>query len=235
MRNFFMFGDIDSRDYGVYISGQGTYDAPTKDVELIKVPGRSGDLTISNNRFENIELTYPAFIYADFKTAISRFKEALLSVDGYQELEDSYAPDEYRRAIYTGDMKVDATTRNDAGQFDIVFNCDPRRFLKVGKLPVTMQSGGIIENPTKFDTKPLIRVTGYGTLTIGSITTTIAQGFSYIDIDCEMMDCYHGTDNANSYVTFSDNDFLTIPPGRNGVTFSGNISSVVITPRWWRI
>lgn len=235
MRNFFRYGGMDSRDYGVYISGQGTYDAPVKDVEFVQVPGRSGDLTISNNRFENIELTYPAFIYADFKTAISRFKEALLSVDGYQELEDSYAPDEYRRAIYTGDMKVDATNRNDAGEFDVTFNCDPRRFLRIGKLPVTMRSGGYIENPTKFDAKPLIRVTGYGTVVIGHVTITIASGFSYIDIDSEMLDCYSGTSNANSKVSFSDNDFPVLPPGKTGVTYSGNVSSVVITPNWWRV
>lgn len=235
MRNFFIYGGKDSRDYGVYISGQGTYNAPRKDIETIQVPGRSGDLSFFNGRFDNTEVTYPAFIYSDFKTAISRFKEALLSLDGYQDLEDSYNPDEYRRALYKGDMEVDARTRNDAGQFEIVFECDPRRFLKVGKLPVTVLTGKYIENPTLFNSKPLIRVTGYGTVSIGHYTITIDNEYPYVDIDCDMMDCYHGTDNANSVVSFSSTDFPELSPGRNNVVYSGNVTKVEITPHWWRL
>lgn len=235
MRNFFIFGGKDSRDYGVYITGTGVYNAPLKSYDTIAVPGRSGDLVMANHRFENVELTYPAFIYANFKTAISQFKSAMLSADGYQRLEDSYNTEEYRKALYAGEMEVEARPQQDAGSFEIVFNCDPRRFLKSGDVSVTVANNKHIDNPTMFPAKPLIRVTGYGTLYIGSQQIVIAQHFTYIDIDCEMMDCYSGTSNANSYVTMQGNDFPTLPPGRTGITYSGNITKVEITPKWWRI
>ena len=235
MRNFFKFGGKDSRDYGVYITGTGVYNAPLKSYDTVTVPGRSGDLIIDNHRFENVELTYPAFIYANFKTAISQFKAAMLSENGYQRLEDSYNPEEYRKALYVGDMEVEARPKHDAGSFEITFNCDPRRFLKSGEVAAAVASGKFIDNPTKFTAKPLIRVTGYGTLYVGSQQITIAQHFQYIDIDCEMMDCYNGTSNANSYVTMQGNDFPELPPGRTGITYSGHITKVEITPRWWRI
>lgn len=233
MRNWFIFGGKDCRDYGVYISGQGTYNAPLKSYDRIAIPGRSGDLVMNNHRYENVELTYPAFIYANFRQSISRFKEAMLSMDGYQRLEDTYNPEEFRRALYSGEMDVEATPANNAGQFEVTFTCDPRRFLKSGELPVTVASGGFINNPTLFTSKPLIRVTGYGTLDVVEDRILIANQYEYIDIDCEMMDCYHGTDNANGYVTL--NDFPELRSGRTGITYSGHITKVEITPHWWRV
>lgn len=235
MRNFFIFGGKDSRDYGVYITGTGVYNAPLKSYDTITVPGRSGDLVMANHRFENTELTYPAFIYANFKMAISQFKSAMLSADGYQRLEDSYNTDEYRKALYAGEMEVEARQQQDAGSFEIVFNCDPRRFLKIGENVQTISSGGSISNPTLFPSKPLIKVTGYGTLYVGGQQIVISQHFTSVNIDCEMMDCYSGTSNANSYVTMQGNYFPELPPGNTGITYSGNITKVEITPRWWRV
>lgn len=235
MRNFFIYGGRDCRDYGVYISGQGTYNSPVKSYDKITIPGRSGDLLISNNRFDNVDLKYPAFIYDHFTEAISKFKEALLSIDGYQRLEDSYNPEEYRRALFAGDLTVEANRNNTAGQFDITFSCDPRRFLKSGEYPQIIRSGGHLDNPTQFTAQPLIKVTGYGELIIGEYTINISEHFPYTFIDCSMMDCYHDADNANQYVSINGNNFPALKAGRTGVTYSGNISSIEITPNWWRV
>lgn len=235
MRNFFVYGGRDCRDYGVYISGQGTYNAPVKSYDRITVPGRSGDLLINNKRFDNVDLKYPAFIYDRFPVAIAKFKEALLSLDGYQRLEDSYNPEEYRRALYAGEMNVEANRNNTAGEFEILFSCDPRRFLKSGEIPQTIASGGHLDNPTLFSAQPLIKVTGYGELIVGEYVTTISNHFPYVYIDCSMMDCYHESDNANQYLTINGNEFPVLKAGRTGVTYSGHITKVEITPNWWRV
>ena len=91
-----------------------------------------------------------------------------------------------------------------------------------------------IYNPTLFPSKPLIRVYGYGTLTIGSDVITIAStGNPYTDIDSEIMDCFYGTTNVNNKVTFQSNDFPELRPGVTGIAYSGNITKVEITPRWY--
>lgn len=133
MRNYFTLNGVDSRDFGVYINGQGTYSAPEKDYTFYQIPGRSGDIIGSENRLMNIEITYHAFIYADFDNNMAAFRSFLLSLDGYQRLEDSYHPDEFRMACYTGPFDPAVTVVNDAGEFDIVFNCKPQRFLKSGE------------------------------------------------------------------------------------------------------
>lgn len=235
MRNYLIFDGKDCRDYGVYISGSGTYDAPEREYTNIPVQGRNGDLLAYDKRLANITVTYPAFIYTNFKDNLAAFRSMLLSRIGYKRLEDTYHPEEFRRAFYRGDMGVKARSRNDAGEFDLAFECDPRRFLKSGEAKREFTTAGTISNPTEFNSRPLLRVHGYGTLTIGSETITVVQAYPYVDIDSEIYDCYYGTINANSIVTMASNDFPEFSPGRTDVSFSGNITKVEITPRWWRV
>lgn len=133
MRNWFVLNGVDSRDFGVYISGQGTFSAPRREYDMISIPGRNGDLVGNEKRFENLELTYRAFIYANFKENIRNFRNFLLSQVGYKKLTDSYHPDEFRMAVYEGPFEPDVTPRNDAGEFEIVFNCKPQRYLNSGE------------------------------------------------------------------------------------------------------
>lgn len=235
MRNYFTFGQYDSRDFGIYISGSGTYNSPKRVYNTYTVPGRNGDLIGKSDRLENVSLTYPAFSYANFSQNIASLRSALLSTRGYARLWDSYHPDEFRMAYFAGPLTVNARDQLDAGEYDLKFDCKPQRFLISGETVQSYtSSSGTITNPTLLPSKPLIRVYGYGTLTIGSDVITIAStGNSYVDIDSEIMDCFYGTTNVNNKVTFQSNDFPELKPGSTGIARSGNITKVEITPRWY--
>lgn len=235
MRNYLIFNGIRSSDYGVYISGQGTFDSPTRAYETISVPGRDGDILGPEMRLENIEVTYPAFLYSNFKENLAGFRSDMLASKGYCRLEDTYHPEEFRKAFFRGGIDVNARTRNDAGEFNIVFNCKPQRYLKSGEVVKSVSSGGKLINPTPFDARPLIKVTGYGTLTINSDVITIANTYPYVYIDSETMDCWYETTNANAAVSFTSNDFPVLHAGENGVIYDNSITAVEITPRWWRV
>ena len=235
MRNYLTFAGKDCRDFGVYISGQGTFSAPARAYEFIDVPGRNGALVGTDKRLENLELTYPAFAYANFREAIRGFRSFLLSQVGYKRLVDTYHPDEFRLACYAGPFEPDVMKTNRAGTFDIVFNCKPQRYLISGETAQVLTETGTVYNPTLFDAQPLIRVYGSGTLRIGASTITVAQStHEYIDIDCELMDAYNGATNCNSLIMLSSNDFPVLPPGETGISFTG-ITRVEITPRWWQL
>ena len=100
----FVFDGESSKNYGIYITGEAVYNAPERDVEMITIPGRSGQFALDNGRFENIEVTYPAGIFADnetnFAEAVSDFRNLLCSRRGYVRLMDEYNPNEYRLAVY---------------------------------------------------------------------------------------------------------------------------------------
>lgn len=235
MRNYFTLDGADSRDFGVYISGQGTFSAPGREYNLISVPGRNGDIVGIEKRFQNGTLTYPAFIYANFSKNIADFRNYLLSLFGYHDLIDSYHPDEIRKVIFEGPFEPTVTEKNEAGSFDVSFNCKPQRFLASGNQTTALTASGSITNPTLFDSKPLLRVYGTGVLGIGSRSITISAANTYTDIDCEMMDAYKGTENRNQYITLSDYSFPVLAPGVNNVSLGTGITRVIITPRWWTL
>ena len=235
MRNYFTLDGVDSRSFGVYISGQGTFSAPGREYNMIPVPGRNGDLVGYERRFENLELTYEAFIYHNFKQNVADFRNFLLSLFGYQDLVDSYHPNEIRKVLFEGPFDPDVTARNDAGRFDLKFNCKPQRFLASGNQVTTLTADGSITNPTRFASQPLLRVYGTGVLGIGSQSITITQADEYTDIDCEMMDAYKGTLSKNRYIQLTDFNFPVFEPGLNNISLGSGITRVEITPRWWQI
>lgn len=456
MRNYLIFAGRDSRDFGVYISGQGTFSAPSRAYSFNPIAGRNGALIGNERRLENIEVSYECFIYADFDKNIGDFRSFLLSCIGYQELSDSYHPDEFRLACYTGPFEPTVTKRNDAGNFTLTFNCKPQRYLQSGRNsyswyanggqtvrgksitvedvsklnrsvlksfvrntgidgsistgiringnPESVGMGGLrrgrigeaevdwiagtaqetvenigihsnesnfemwaresstsfsydrglrlqhtsieavtkynqydlvfagdptfdtssqklyfttkaeyeslesfletlkaifgykeyvytspetaivavslrlqtpytktfeplslptvgsatfilnelgetadgyveveyltssqMANPTLFPSEPLIRVTGTGSFEMDGVTVTVTDCDEYVDIDCELMDCYEGTTNRNADVMFSTYDFPKLQPGENDITILDGITHIEIWPRWWRL
>ena len=233
MMHFFTFAGKSTNDYGLRISGEATFNAPERKYSEVTVPGRNGTLTIDENSFKNITLKYPAYIITDMQERVRDFANYISSFAGYQRLEDTYSPETYRMAQYVSGLEVKtAGYMNRHGSFDIKFNCKPQRFLKAGEIVQTFTANSAIFNSTLFPSKPLLRVygTGAGTVGIGSYLITLSQIDGYVDIDCELMDAYKGTLNCNANVSFNADDFLMVP-GLNGVTFTGNITQVDITPR----
>ena len=166
-----------SREFGVYITGEAVYNAPEREVEMISIPGRNGAFALDKGRFENIKVTYPAGIFADneedFAEAISNFRNYLCSRKGYCRLTDEYNPDEYREAVYKSGLEVDPALLR-AGEFEIVFDCKPQRFLKSGETKQTIaNSGDTIDNPTLFKSKPLLEVAGYGKISLDNASVEI--------------------------------------------------------------
>lgn len=172
-----IFGGVDSSEYGIYITGEAVYNAPERDVEFVEIPGRNGALALDKGRFKNITVTYPAGTFGksqeEFREALSEFRNAIMSQTGYQKLKDSYHPDEYRMAIYAAGLEVEPANYGQVGEFDLVFECKPQRWLRVGAYPIPTDSGDILENPTLFDSSPLLEVTGYGNINFNDYTIAL--------------------------------------------------------------
>lgn len=182
--NSLTFGGINSLDYGIYITGEAVYNAPARDVDKVAIPGRNGDLIIDQGRYENIPVTYPAGCFGDdqgeFASKISAFRNAIISQLGYQRLTDTYNPDEYRLGSYLSGLDVEPKAGGKAGEFDIVFDCKPERWLLEGETEETITSGQDLINPTLFKSSPLLMAKGSGNITL--------NGFSIDIVDSEIGD-----------------------------------------------
>ncbi len=165
------FDGINSRDYGIYITGEAVYNSPERDVELIEIPARNGDIILDKGRWRNITVTYHCGCFgadqSEFATKIRAFRNALASKIGYKRLTDEYNINEYRLGTFITPVEVEPVSMQRAGEFDIEFNCKPQRFLMSGEATQTITSGQDLFNDTPYDAQPVIYVEGYGTLNLG--------------------------------------------------------------------
>lgn len=171
------FGGVNSADYGIYIGGEGVFNAPKREVEMIEIPGRNGAFALDKGRFENITVEYTAINHepdlSTFSANLEAFRNALSAQKGYQRLEDTFHPDEYRMAVFREGLEIEPIEYNTASQFKIKFDCKPQRFLTSGEITSNVRSGDTITNPTLFEASPLIILRGYGTLTINDAPIVI--------------------------------------------------------------
>lgn len=214
------FDGINSMDAGVFITGEAVYNAPAREIEMVPIPGRNGDLAIDQGRYENIDITYPAGAYGSdqpgFAEKIRKFRNELASRYSYVRLIDEYHPDEYRLAVFKDGLEVNPTSYSQAGEFNITFNCKPQRFLLSGEepidlyqkevltdhnlIPITTETGaefelnsmgGTVINPTLNESKPLIIAPKSGSVRIGNQNITIGgDGKDKIYIDTDSMEIY---------------------------------------------
>lgn len=138
MGNSLIFDGINSADYGVILSGGGTYATPERDVTVVSVPGRNGDVILDNGRYNNIQIVYTAGISKGFETKFLPFIGALKAVKGYARLFDSYHPEEFRLASFRSELVPEVGTIMRSGHFELVFDCMPQRFLKSGEQEIEL-------------------------------------------------------------------------------------------------
>ena len=229
------FGGISSATLGVYISGSGVYTAPERSYEFIEVPGRDGELLGPAKRLMNVIVTYPCFFYGNLTDKATELKSKFLAKTGYNTLTDTYDTTHFRKGVFVGGTKFKPTKMLDVAEFDLEFSCKPQKWLNSGETKTTLTADGTITNPTVFSSQPLITVYGYGDLYIGSQKITILDVFASISIDCEMGDCYSGTENGNTVVQLQGNEFPILAPGSNSISLDATMTKVEITPRWYEL
>lgn len=260
------FDGINSLDYGVYITGEAVYNAPERVIEMVAIPGKNGALAIDQGRYENITVTYPAGAFGidqpEFAEKMRAFRNELCSRFFYVKLTDEYHPDEYRLALYKSGLDVSPVANSIAGEFNLVFDCKPQRFLVEGDEPLdlyqhdyltdhnlealTDQNGnkfdvdsisGSFINPTLNDSHPLIVAPRPGSVVIGNQTITIGgDGSKPVYIDCDSMEIYTKSSTGAVENAGSLVNFVPndIPSINPGEnTLRSTIPDVQIIPRWW--
>jgi len=227
-----------SQDFGIVVENPPAIKRPARKFTKYSVPGRNGDIVEQQDAWDNYTQTYTIWAggndYGSAPITYSAISSWLLSPKGYQRLEDNFEPDIFREAYFVGPVEAD-NLLTKVGRCDLSFVCKPQRFLKIGEKTTSyLLSGSELYNPTQFDAKPLIKVTGSGsgTVTLNGVTMTITGMTDYLYIDCEAQNVYRlESENKNSLVSGS---FPTIAPGKNTLTFTG-VTQIDITPKYFMI
>lgn len=239
-----VYGGESSSDYGMVVAEAPAYERPKRKQTIYNVPGRNGSIIFQEDAWEDVNRSYKVWLAEDGNDTlvekVDAFEAWLNSQKGYVRLEDNFEPDVFRLAYYSGGDGF-SNSLTQYGEATLNFTCRPERFLKSGETAVTVVTGDTITNPTKYISKPLIRISANGKIRIAifkgaegnEITATVEDN---LYIDCESMNAYR---QANEYQNGNiSGDFPVIYPGINGVNITvvtGTLTSVSVTPRFYTI
>ena len=235
------FHGVSSDSLRLYVEKYPARPVPKRKTERFSVPGRSGDIIVPWNAFENVKRVYECYLSADVPgRQLPEVAAAIvnwLSYGGYAELWDDYDPEVFYLATCVAGGEIE-NIQNLFGRIRLEFDCKPQRFLKSGRLPISCTDGETVVNPTPYTAKPLIHITGTsssGTLTVGAATLTL-QDCDGITVDCDSEDVYRvsGGSVVNLNTTASG-PIPDLPAGGSEISWTGAISAVTLEPRWWTL
>lgn len=231
-----IFGGEASDDYGMVVAEAPVFDRPIRKQNVFNVPGRNGAIILPQDAFEDTARSYNVWLTkeagTDLAAAVDAVSAWLMSKTGYQRLEDSFEPDVFRLAYFSG-APTFTNKLMQYGETTLTFTCRPERFLKAGEQSVDVTSPLTIYNPTRFNAKPLIHIEGSGTVNIaisGRVMT--ANVVDYINIDCDALNAYREPyENKNSEIAGT---FAELVPGDNTINITG-ATLATLTPRYFTI
>lgn len=240
--HYITFNGITSTSVGVKaVERYPQLNRPRRKFSKQEVPGRTGDIIAMQDAWEDYEQQYE--IYAgtgasgNAPTAYNDIMQWLHGANGYARLEDTYDTTVYRMAYFAGPTDVE-NILNRFGRATITFVCKGKRWLKSGETETTVStSGTTISNPTAFASMPLLKLhgtSGTATVTVGGTTITLPAMEEGLVIDCEAMTVVDNNgDPSNGSMALGS--FPTITSGSSTVSWTGTITSVGVTPRWFII
>lgn len=239
-KNGFWFRGEHSSDYYLFVEKYPNQKSGTRRRTTVKIPGRSGELHMEENAYDNYQVPYECYFHSPKPTPdAAREILAWLNQPGYAKLYDDYGGAYYRLASFVGPLDIE-NHLNKYGRCTIYFNCAPQCYLVSGQTPYAFDAPSFIINPTRFNAKPLIEVhgTGPGNVTVGNRTVAIKALEDVLFLDSEQENAYRQVGDAaaeNKNGSISAPEFPELVPGENPVSWDGEITSVLVTPRWWTL
>ena len=235
LENDFYLDGISAKSLGICLQRALTLSAPVPVTESVQVPGRNGTVVISTGAYKNRSGLAECFaLQKDVIGKINEINRFLFASVGYRRLEISGDDDHFLMAKVKNGAQI-APRLQTLNPFEIAFDCKPQRFLKSGENTLTFTMPGDFLNIYGFPAKPIVKAygNGEGTVTIGDTTVRILDMEDHIILDCDTMNAYKGSLNQNLYINAPE--FPTLESGTNAVSFSGGITKIEITPRWWEL
>lgn len=229
MNDYFIWNGVRCTQYGIHVSEHPSITLPSERVSFTDVPGRSGSLTTreGDDVYSDMTLTATCFI-----SDTSRLNEiaAWLKGSGTVTFANRQGGFYYGRIV--NQIPFDIVMRGKPNRtFAVNFRVKPFFYLNGGGTTTLTESPQFLMNPGCVYSEPVITVYGTGdiTLMIGSTITELNSISGSITLDTPAMEAYSGLTSMNSSMS---GEFPTLVPGYNAITWSGNVTQIVVQPNW---
>lgn len=236
---YFEYKGRRSTEFGLRIHNTLSITTPEQDIELLEVAGKDGDIAFDKQRLKGVDKSFPCTLFVpkckNVDVVAKEISEWLRTDVGWDKLVFSgYEGYEFEALCYET-FDIEETLRN-RGKTVINFRLKPYKFRVGGRNVLTITNDQTIVNVEKRASKPLIKITGNGDITIknnGVNWLVLKSVDAYITIDTSTMSVYKDNNPQFSKMNASLKPlFPLLNVGENKITWTGAVDKFEIIPRW---
>ena len=230
MNDWFEWNGVRCTEYGIYVSEQPPITLPQERSTQTKIPGRPGSLTTleGDDVYDDLTLTATCFI---------RDPERIPAIAGWLKgggtVTFANRPGGFYHARIANQIPFEKILRgNPHCSFAVNFRCSPPFWYVSNPDEVTITtSSAVVVNPGSVYSEPIIRIYGSGDITLIVNDTFIElEGIEDgIVLNSVIQEAYQGETLLNEKM---EGDFPVLKPGNNLISWSGDVSRLVIAPNW---
>ena len=229
MNDFFIWKGRNCREYGIHVTEQPQLTIPEERVTFTDVPGRSGSMTQVEgiDVYNDLTLTTTCFV-AD----TLRVNEIAAWLKGAGTVTFANRQGGFYYARIVNQIPFERILRGHNNcSFAVNFRCKPFWYEENPETITLTAAANIVTNPGNVHSRPLMTVHGSGdiTLIVGDEIIELNGLESEITLDSELQEAYFGDTPMNSIM---EGDFPILLPGPNAISWTGDVTSIVIEPRW---
>ena len=229
MKDWFEWNGVRCTDHGIYVLEQPPPTMPNERVTYTDIPGRPGSLTTleGNDVYEDVTLTAKCMI-AD--PDVIPVLAGWLKGGGTVTFANREGGFYYARIV--NQIPFEKILRgNPHRSFSVNFRCKPFWYENPGE-PITLTAASnVLVNPGSAYSEPVIVVNGSGdiTLIVNGEFVELTDIDGSITLNSEILEAYHADTLMNEHM---DGEFPLLKPGNNLISWSGDVTSLVIQPNW---
>lgn len=225
MTPYFMWNGVNSLEKNIIVNELPPISRANKRIEEQEIPGRSGKLYIDDN-------TYDTFVYQIKCTLGPNANVRNISnwLNGLGKLILSLEPDKFYEGIIKNQIDF-SKVLHVFYEFPIEIELQPFAYsIEEIEHNISKQTEEIYITQSTAEIKPYYKIYGSGevTLTINNKSQIIKNIEDYIELDAKIEEAYKENENLNSSVA---GEFLSLIPGKNTITWTGDVVNIKIKYR----
>ena len=230
MNNYFIWNGTNSIEKGVYVSELPPITMPQERSKQITIPGRPGSLTTveGDDVYDDLTLTATCWVR---DPALIPSITAWLKGGGMVTFANR--PGGFYHARISNQIPFEKILRgNPHRSFAVNFRCSPPFWYVSSPDEVTISNGSaVVVNPGSVYSEPIIHVYGSGdaTLIINDTFVELEGIEDSITLNSVIQEAYQGETLLNEKM---EGEFPVLKPGNNLISYTGDVSRIVIAPNW---
>ena len=230
LNDWFEWNGTRCTEYGIHVSEQPPVTIPKERSKQTSIPGRPGTLTTfeGDDVFEDLTLTATCWISDPAQIpAIAGW------LKGSGTVTFANRPEGFYHAFISNQIPFEKILRgNPHRSFAVNFRCSPPFWYVSNPEEVTITTSSyVLVNPGSVYSEPIIHVYGSGdmTLVVNGSFVELEDVEDSIILNSVIQEAYQGETLLNEKM---DGEFPMLKPGNNLISWTGDISRLVIAPNW---